>query len=701
MNSINSEVLHSIFRFTAIDLKSKSIDQIVSDGLKLFCELASCNYSALFLFDKNTFELNFYSISNFEFVGELNSTFEKFTDEGIISKAIVEGEIVEEMVVKNKTENFFSIIPLNVPNGMIGIVIIKKNSSLLLQENLLFYLNGFSINFALLLDLSLTNIAKKISSKSNSSSIVNEFERVNFDYEFLAAVLNSTSSGIILIDKQTTQIIFGNEYALNILAINSKKIIGTKITDYFLIHTSIASSNKPETFDGLIHKDDGTLIPVLMKESSFKYENKTILIYSFVDNSELKRYESELQKAHFLLEQRVEVRTEQLLDSNSRLVQEIKNRENAEAQLLKFMWVVEQNPIGILILETNGQIRYANKKYGEIVGETSDKILGHFPQFFNLAILNISKDNFESKVSKGEFWKSEILNTRKGDEEFWMSLYIAPIADTRGVIINYFVLIEEITEKKQVLDELVNAKLNAEQSNNFKSYLLANMSHEFRTPLISILGYAQILENEVEDNEHREMIDVIKQGGNRLLKTLDGMLQLSDIEARKISMKPEKINFEQIVDHIADKYLDQIQEKGIELKLNVKFDEIFFYSDLELLQVCLFHIFDNAIKFTNSGIIALGAENISEDGVKKVDITVSDTGIGIEEEKLSHIFSAFHQGDEGLTRNYEGAGLGLTISNRIVELLDGKLKISSRQNEGTKITIKLPIIPAAFQQKLV
>ncbi|HRI48462.1 MAG TPA: hypothetical protein PK559_15255, partial [Ignavibacteriaceae bacterium] len=145
MNSINSEVLHSIFRFTAIDLKSKSIDQIVSDGLKLFCELASCNYSALFLFDKNTFELNFYSISNFEFVGELNSTFEKFTDEGIISKAIVEGEIVEEMVVKNRIESFFSIIPLNVPNGMIGIVIIKKNSSLLQQENLLFYLNGFSI----------------------------------------------------------------------------------------------------------------------------------------------------------------------------------------------------------------------------------------------------------------------------------------------------------------------------------------------------------------------------------------------------------------------------------------------------------------------------------------------------------------------------------------------------------------------------
>jgi PAS domain S-box-containing protein len=702
MKEINNNIIQSIFSFNYLNLHSSSPDEIINKGLHLYSELANCRDVSLFLVDSKSFELNFYSSTNFEFVRETISLFDSFTEDGSVSQAIISGEIVEREIVTNNEIQYFQIIPLNIPNGIVGIVILRNPFSIDSDKLIKFYLTGFSINFALLIEISfkdyIINQNKSLSEMDNSP-----LSKVGFNLLCLKSILDSVQAGLLIIDKASSKILMTNNKSANLIEVEEEVILNSKMSDFFMVQSSIKKLDEfSSVYEALIHKNNGSIVPIQIRESNLIFDEVDLVIYSFIDISEKKQKENELQKAHFLLEHRIELRTEELADNNSQLLQEVKYRENAESQLLKFMWAVEQSPTAILILELSGIIQYANKKYIDLTGSSQKEILGSKPVFINAIGMNLKQINFDTVlVNGGQLWNAELKNIRKNGEEYWTSLYITPITDLSGKVTNLLCLLEDITEKKKVVEELVSAKLSAEQSNNLKTYLLGNMSHEFRTPLISILGFTQILNAEITNDEYSTMIQFIHQSGERLLKTLDGMLQLSDLETKKTLNNTVKIDFEKIVDVLADKYIDRIQDKGVDLRIKANYNQIFFYSDAELLQICIEHIFDNAVKFTNKGAITLSAQIISSEQNKYVEIKIIDTGIGIAAEKIEHIFNAFTQADEGLTRSYEGVGLGLTIAKRIVELLEGNLLVTSEVDKGSEFVIKFPIIPSTFRKQLV
>ncbi|MDP2303199.1 MAG: PAS domain S-box protein [Ignavibacteria bacterium] len=698
MNTINNKIIQSIFSFNHLNFQNDSLDQIINKGLNIYSELTNCDNASIFLVDNTSFEFNFYSSTSFESVREITSLFDKFTDDGTISEVIINSEPVFREVEINSHLQLFHIIPLNLPNSLIGIIMLRNACSLNNDESIKFYLTGFSINYALIIERSFhTN--NNLNKERNLHSPLHDIVGINLT--LLKSLFDSLQCGVLIVDKSTSKIILSNSTAMRLIELDEQAILNNTMNSFFLIHSSIQNSMEGTSgYETLIHRNNGTLLPVLMTESHLINKEDRFIVFSFLDISAKKKSEDELQKAHFLLEQRIELRTEQLIGNNATLISEIRNRQKAEEQLLKFMWAVEQSPTAILVLEIDGKIQYANKKYFELTGYTTDEVIGLKPKFIDSDKLDLDESMILGKVKQSsQLWKSELKNRKKNGEEFWTSLYITPITNLNGEITNFLCVQEDITEKKKVMEELVLEKINAEQSNNLKTYLLANMSHEFRTPLIGILGFTQILSTEITDEENSSMVDFIHQSGERLLKTLDGMLQLSDLETQKLLNKPVKIDFEQIVNSLADKYLDQIQEKGLDFKLDLIFEQIYFYSDPQLLELCLTNLLDNALKFTNSGSITISAHIINAKENKFVQIKIADTGIGIEEDKIDYIFKAFSQVDEGMSRRYEGTGLGLTIAKRIIELLEGEISVRSKISKGSEFTIRLPLIPSSFRNK--
>jgi PAS domain S-box-containing protein len=264
--------------------------------------------------------------------------------------------------------------------------------------------------------------------------------------------------------------------------------------------------------------------------------------------------------------------------------------------------------------------------------------------------------------------------------------------------------IRDITLQEKMMTELVEAKEKAEEMNEIKSNFLANMSHELRTPLHGILGFAQILAEEINDDELQKMANVIYKSGNRLLDTLNLLLNFSKAETSKIETVFSDVIIKNLFDESIELFKPLAESKGLIVSSEISDDNIFLHSDERLLREILNNLINNAIKFTeNGGIFLTGTIDDSKNLVFKV----KDTGIGIPQNKHEQIFQEFRQESEGLSRNFEGTGLGLTLTKRYVEILGGNISIESEVGIGTTFTIIIPnnikvenILPNEFKDSV-
>ncbi len=242
----------------------------------------------------------------------------------------------------------------------------------------------------------------------------------------------------------------------------------------------------------------------------------------------------------------------------------------------------------------------------------------------------------------------------------------------------------DITENKQFEQELVDAKDKAEEMVQLKNAFLANMSHEIRTPLTGILGYAQILTEEV-DEEQQELVETITYSGHRLMNTLNSVLDLAQLEAQSIAMVPERLDIAyEVTDAI--QILKPLKEEAVTLSI-VKPDEpVFADLDPHAFQRILTNLIGTALKFTKKGQVTAVIEKNDTDAV----LSIRDTGIGISKTFLPHIFDEFKQESTGMARSHEGNGLGLSITKQLIELMDGTISVDSIKNLGTVFTLTFP-----------
>jgi len=370
---------------------------------------------------------------------------------------------------------------------------------------------------------------------------------------------------------------------------------------------------------------------------------------------------------------------------------EQKAKRKAENQIRKLSRAIEQSPHSIVITDTNYIIEYANPSVFKLTGYSKEEVIGRPAKLFDAGIPDNIYRNIIEAISSGKEWQGELPNKKKNGELYWTLAKISPIFNDDGVIINFLAIIEDISERKKLTSELLKAKEKAEESDRLKTAFLNNISHEIRTPFNGLLGFLSIIQDiDTTSSERDQYIGIINQSAERLMNTINGIVEISQIQTAQAQLTISETNISELTDKLYTSFYPEASKKKIKLIINNGLskttDSVF--TDSQKLKSILSNLLSNAIKFTKAGTIELSIQ-YNEDRLK---FSVKDTGVGIPENKQQTIFERFMQVDVSDTRLFEGAGLGLSISKAYVEMLGGKIWVESEIDKGSIFYFTIPYI---------
>ena len=368
--------------------------------------------------------------------------------------------------------------------------------------------------------------------------------------------------------------------------------------------------------------------------------------------------------------------------------------KESEEKTRLFKRAVDASSVGIIITDIDGRIIYTNPFYLKISGYREDEVIGQLSAFLDA---NYQPDTFNQKRRKtilsGKDWIGEIKNIKKNGELYWVNAVISPIASIAGEITNFIVVSEDITQKKQLLEDLITAKEKAEESDKLKTAFLANMSHEIRTPMNGILGFAELLkEQDLSSEIQQKYIHIIEKSGARMLNIINNIVDISKIEAGLMEVTLIESDVNEQIDYIYNFFKPEVEAKGMQLFYRKYYagHKAMIKTDQEKLYAIFTNLVKNAIKYSYRGYIEFGYYPEQDELADSLIFYVKDTGIGIHKDKTGIIFDRFRQVSEGKNRHYEGAGLGLSITKSYVEMLGGKIWVESEEGVGSCFCFSLP-----------
>jgi PAS domain S-box-containing protein len=385
------------------------------------------------------------------------------------------------------------------------------------------------------------------------------------------------------------------------------------------------------------------------------------------------------------------------------IAQDINERVRMEDEIRKLAQAVEQSPESIVITNTKVEIEYVNESFLRASGYSREELIGKNPRVKQSG--KTPGETFESMwktLTQGLPWKGELYNRHKDGHEYTEMALIAPLSLPDGTITHFVGVLEDITEKKKLAEELNEHRYNleklvkdrteqlskarkqAEAANRAKSDFLAMMSHEIRTPMNAIIGLTHLLQRSNPSPEQRERLSRIDSSAEHLMSIINDILDLSKIEAGKLLLEESEFHLSSIFNHTHSLLIEQAEAKGLKLVMDHEAVPFWVKGDSARLRHALLNYVSNAIKFSESGSISVRAL-VAEDRDKEVLLRfeVQDQGIGIEPEKLDTLFDVFEQADVTTTRCYGGTGLGLAITRQLAGLMGGTAGAESEPGKGS------------------
>ena len=288
--------------------------------------------------------------------------------------------------------------------------------------------------------------------------------------------------------------------------------------------------------------------------------------------------------------------------------------------------------------------------------------------------------------------------------EFFFVESTPPDSEILKVMKNLGIQLGQVYDRFEVAKKLKIASDQAESANRAKSAFLANMSHELRTPMNAIIGYSEMLIEDAEDEGHDEMVPDLKKihsSGNHLLALINDILDLSKIEAGQMDLYLENFDLKLMLEESLDSLEPLVKKNANKLVTEFADDAGSIRADQTKVRQALFNLVSNAAKFTQDGVITIAVSRQAEEDGDTIRIAVSDTGIGIPEDKLERVFEEFGQADDSTTKEYGGTGLGLPISRRFCQLMGGDITVESELGTGSTFSILLPAVVGASEPEKV
>jgi len=443
--------------------------------------------------------------------------------------------------------------------------------------------------------------------------------------------------------------------------------LATTITPGFEALVFKASRGIEDIYELTYIRKDGSRFPALVSVTALRDAHEAIIGYLLIgtDNTARKRVEAE----------------------QNRLDQRLRDQQFYTRSL------IESNIDALMTTDAAGIITDVNKQMEALTGCTRDELIGApFKSYFTDP--ERAEAGIKLVLSEKKVTDYELTACSRDGKQTVVSYNATTFYDRNRTLQGVFAAARDVTERKRVEAELQQAKAIAETASQAKSDFLASMSHEIRTPLNAIIGIADLLAKTALSPEQDGYVQIFRRAGDNLLHLINDILDLSKVEASQLELERTAFALDDLLEKVREMVAIRAQEKRLALVCEIAPGvPNGLIGDPTRLRQVLLNLLGNAIKFTESGEVALRVTRDNGDGAPRATLrfTISDSGIGISPEKLGAIFERFTQADSSTTRRYGGSGLGLTISKRLVELMDGCIAVQSVVGQGSTFSFAVPL----------